>query len=224
MSDAPAQPGEGKELRTPQRVARWCELVLLFAGLPLCVWLEPFWLPKIPLLLLFALACLLVLRRDPAFDRRRLWNTAALAGLWQVLLPRAAAVAAVTWGLVLWLVPGGLFAFPRRHPLFWLLVMALYPLLSAWPQELIYRTFFWHRYAPVLGTRRAVALASTLAFAFLHIIFGNPVAILLTLPGGWLFARTYERTESLAAVTVEHALYGCLLFTLGLGRFFYNGR
>ena len=51
----------------------------------------------------------------------------------------------------------------------------------------------------------------------------NELAVVLTLVGGWLFARTYLRTRSLLATAVEHAAYGCLLFTVGLGRWFVTG-
>ena len=40
--------------------------------------------------------------------------------------------------------------------------------------------------------------------------------------GGWLFARRYQRTRSLLTVSVEHALYGVLIFTIGLGDLFYH--
>ena len=52
----------------------------------------------------------------------------------------------------------------------------------------------------------------------------NFPALLLTLPAGALLALTYRRTGSLAASTLEHAAYGILAFTLGLGRFFFAGR
>lgn len=57
----------------------------------------------------------------------------------------------------------------------------------------------------------------------MHIIFRNPVAPLLTLPGGYLFATTYTRTRSLLITGIEHALYGDLVFTIGLGIYFYKG-
>ena len=44
----------------------------------------------------------------------------------------------------------------------------------------------------------------------------------LTLVGGLLFAYRYTKTGSLLTSCVEHALYGCFLFTVGLGRFFYH--
>ena len=45
----------------------------------------------------------------------------------------------------------------------------------------------------------------------------------MTAAGGWLFARDYARHRSLTLVCLEHAAYGCVIFTVGLGRFFYSG-
>ena len=56
----------------------------------------------------------------------------------------------------------------------------------------------------------------------MHIVFMNPVAVLLSLVGGFLFSATYSKTKSLLWVSVEHSLYGMLIFTLGLGKFFYG--
>jgi membrane protease YdiL (CAAX protease family) len=65
--------------------------------------------------------------------------------------------------------------------------------------------------------------ASAFAFGYAHIIFLNWIAVAMTTFGGFLFARDYTRHRSLSLVCLEHALYGCLIFTVGLGRFFYSG-
>lgn len=38
------------------------------------------------------------------------------------------------------------FAFARERSILWVAVLLLYPILSALPQELIFRVFFFHRY------------------------------------------------------------------------------
>jgi hypothetical protein len=40
---------------------------------------------------------------------------------------------------------------------------------------------------------------------------------------GLLFALRYALTRSFWAVYLEHALWGALVFTVGLGRFFFTG-
>ena len=36
--------------------------------------------------------------------------------------------------------------------------------------------------------------------------------------------REYRRTRAMGPVWLEHVTYGLLLFTIGLGEFFYDGR
>jgi hypothetical protein len=55
----------------------------------------------------------------------------------------------------------------------------------------------------------------------MHVIFENWIAPVLTLLGGLLFPWTYARTRSALVASVQHALFGCYLFTIGLGWFFY---
>ena len=112
---------------------------------------------------------------------------------------------------------------PRQRPLFWALIMLLYPLLSVWPQEMLYRSLLFHRYRALFRNDIALILASAVAFGFAHVIFLNWIAIAMTAAGGLLFARDYARHRSLPLTCLEHSLYGCLIFTVGLGRFFYTG-
>mgnify|MGYP006272088105 FL=1 len=100
--------------------------------------------------------------------------------------------------------------------------LTLYWTLSVIPQELLYRTFFYHRYQPYLPSH-ALLLMNAAAFGFAHVIFKNTVAPLLTFGAGLLFAHSYERHRSLPLVSLEHALYGGLIFALGLGKYFTFG-
>lgn len=45
----------------------------------------------------------------------------------------------------------------------------------------------------------------------------------MSLVGGAFFATRFQRTRSLLTASVEHALYGILVFTIGLGEYFYHG-
>ena len=126
--------------------------------------------------------------------------------------------------LTTWLVFPDLFlSLPRNRPVIWAIIMVLYPLLSVWPQEMLYRSLLFHRYAPILPTDRVRIAASAITFGFAHVIFLNWIAIAMTAAGGFLFARDYARHRSLRVTCIEHSLYGCLIFTVGLGRFFYTG-
>ncbi|MCX7896831.1 MAG: CPBP family intramembrane metalloprotease [Rhodocyclaceae bacterium] len=115
------------------------------------------------------------------------------------------------------------FALPREQPSLWLAAILLYPLLSAFPQEFIFRVFFFHRYQ-ALGLRpsRMIA-ASAMSFALAHAQFGNWPAVALSFLGGLLFAYTYARTRSWLLVGAEHGLWGDWLLTLGFAPYFYGG-
>lgn len=200
---------------------RWVEVVAVFGVVPVALTLGFDRVPVIPSLLVGGGLCLIALLADSRFDRSRLWRGGALRQALPGILGRWLAGAVILLILVWWLAPEALFNFPRQAPQRWMLVMLLYPLLSAWPQELIFRAFFLHRYARLLGP--AALVVSALAFAWAHVLFRNWPAVVLSFPAGLMFAWTYRRHRSLACSTLEHALWGDLVFTVGLGRFFYNG-
>lgn len=152
------------------------------------------------------------------------WRWSALN--WPLLAPllcRFALSAAALLALTLWLRPELLFSFVRQMPKFWALVMIMYPFFSVLAQEVIFRAFFFSRYRSLFAHNTAMMLASALAFGIAHLLFHNWVAPLLCVIGGWFFADTYRRSDSLALVVLEHALYGDFIFTLGLGQYFYHG-
>ncbi len=177
----------------------------------------------IPLLIVLAVAAHLWLRRQRvrADGLREQFRTLraelpSMLALW--------IAAAIAIGLTLAVFsPERLLSLPRTEPLLWAFVMVFYPLFSVYPQELLFRKFLFQRYAPAFGSGWALIAANAAAFGFAHIIFGNWIAVALTLVGGVLFGYRYRRTGSLLVVSVEHALYGCLAFTIGLGGFLYHG-
>jgi hypothetical protein len=104
-----------------------------------------------------------------------------------------------------------------------MLVMMLYPLLSVVPQEFLFRIYFMQRYRPLFGEGALMLWVNALVFGWAHIFFLNPIAPLLSVIAGLLLADTWRRTRSLRAVWLEHALYGQIVFTCGLGWFFFHG-
>lgn len=140
-----------------------------------------------------------------------------------IVLYRFLPGAAVISLLVAVLRPELLFAFPQREPTWWLVVMLAYPLLSVYPQELIFRTFFFHRYESLFKTRLGCLLLSAAVFGLAHLFFNHWLAPTMTAVGGYLFASTYARSRSTVWVSIEHALWGDFLFTIGLGYYFWGG-
>lgn len=202
------------------------EFLIIFVALPLGYRFAPMPIRPLPVLWLVAAYALWALLREPAFDRTRLWNWPAVPSRLAIIFVLFAVVAFVLWLAVRRFVPGLEWLLFRQNRAIWAMVMVAYPVLSVYPQEILYRAFFFQRYASVFkGPHRqwSMILASAAAFAFLHIIFRNWLAIVLTFGGGVLFAARYEQSKSLAATTLEHSLYGCWLFTVGLGQYFYHG-
>ncbi|MCW5775248.1 MAG: CPBP family intramembrane metalloprotease [Phycisphaeraceae bacterium] len=204
---------------------RWAELAAMFVAGPVAYAAldpGPGWL--FPALWAWAGACLWLLLRDPTFDRRQLWNARAALGaggrMFASFIPLGVGI-----GLAVAVFDAeSLFSLPRRRPELWATIMVLYPLVSVYPQEVIFRVFFFHRYGTLFARPGVMVMASAAAFGLVHVVFHNWIAVAMTLVGGALFAATYARTRSAFAASFEHALYGCLVFTIGLGSYFYSGR
>ena len=200
------------------RAGLWFEWVALFVLVPaIYVFvLESERIAKYPFLgLAFIYAGAIWLRVHPkrTVPSRRTWKPFALCFGATVLLAPV---------LVWWINSDLFFGFPRHAPRMYVAYMLLYPILSVWPQEFLYRRFYFWRYASIFPSERERIWSNALAFCLLHAIYHNWVAVVLSLGGGWFFAREYARTGSLLLVWVQHSLLGQYLFTIGLGRFFYR--
>lgn len=202
---------------------RCLEFAFLFLGLPTLYWLRWIPLPMIPFLAVVAVWCLAILWYDKSFDRGRLWNREAASAAFPRIARTFAVTATVIALVVAVFLPDRLFAILRERPLLWAAIMVFYPVFSVYPQELIYRTFLFHRYQAIFRTAWLRVAASAVSFGYMHIVFENLIAVAMTLAGGFLFALTYERSRSTLTVAIEHALYGCFVFTIGLGAYFYGG-
>lgn len=205
---------------------RWISLAVEFGLLPVAVgWLVPpvWWVPS---LWVIAAVAWWRLRRETGVAPHGLWRPVvwdeARGEVTHILWRYAGSVVVLVTLVATWM-PDRLFDFPRQRPWLWLAIIVLYPLLSVYAQELLYRKFFFHRYGGLFTRNWQMVAASAVAFAWMHIIFRNEWAIGMTLIGGWLFADTYRRTGSLRLVCLEHALYGNLVFTVGLGKFIFHG-
>ncbi|MGF1451512.1 MAG: CPBP family intramembrane glutamic endopeptidase [Opitutales bacterium] len=204
-----------------KRVGIWLEWFCLYAALPGLLYLD--WLPierpfaLLPPILVYTAW---VYRRlgTPRLPRDPRWHPGPM-------LARAGVGTLLLVPLTLELYPDMFLGFIQRSPGFFLLVCVLYPILSVWPQEFLYRRFYFARYAGIIpGGNTGLVLSSALLFGWLHIIFGNWLSVSLTLVGGWLFSDTYRRSGSLSWASVEHAIYGIAIFAVGLGRFFVELR
>ncbi|WP_172683940.1 CPBP family intramembrane glutamic endopeptidase [Desulfosarcina cetonica] len=177
----------------------------------------------VPFLVVFGVGATVYLIRHPDYTNRSFYDLEQTI----VQLPRIVTLFVVS-GVLLFLFVwvwyrDWLFYCPINHRQVWFSILWTYALFAVYPQEIIYRGFFFHRYRHLFTNQRQRMHASAIAFSFAHLIYYHHYSILFSLIGGYLFAHTYQRSKSLIAVSVEHALYGCFMYTIGLGRFFYSG-
>lgn len=207
------------------RMYLWGELVLLYLGIPLLLYTQrqmlEAWL--LPIIVGLGLGCAVLLWSDGSFDLCRLWKKDAFRRhLRRILWGFVPGALVVGGAFALWR-PDLLLTFPQSHTDVWLALLVTYPLLSVYPQEIIFRAFFFHRYRSLFPTRWGKVTASGLTFGFAHIVFANWVAPVMTAVIGVQFALTYARTESTLQATIEHGLWGVYAFTIGLGWFVHSG-
>lgn len=195
------------------------EFVAFFLVVPVAfaVFVPSSWLFQA--LFLFMLAGLVLLHFTPGFRWAMLiWSVpdrVAVAGF-------AALAAAGIAAAVLWLQPEAFLALPRRDPWLMATIAVFYPLLSALPQELVFRVLYFRRYEPILPKSTAGMWLNAFVFALAHLMYWNWVAVGLTFAGGLAFAWGYKRRGGFATAFLMHALAGLTLFALGLGRYFYS--
>ena len=113
-----------------------------------------------------------------------------------------------------------LFIFPKTNFKLWLIVIFIYPFLSVIPQELVYRVFFFQRYFPNINRFYFPVFLNLVVFAYGHLVFSNMHAIIITAIVSPIFTYAYLKKSFLTCV-ILHTLGGQIIFTLGLGKYFF---
>jgi membrane protease YdiL (CAAX protease family) len=197
----------------------WAEWVVLFLALPLVIAIV---LPPgsmFPALFAGTAVGLVLLHRTEGFDWRDLIRGRIDAGT-------VALFAAVTFAVALGVslaTTGDPLRFIRSNPGFFLLVMLFYPILSALPQELMFRALWFRRYGTILPGGWPGIVLNAAVFALAHLMYWSWIVAAMTFAGGLAFAWAYARRGSFPMAVVMHALAGQIVFALGLGMFFYSG-
>ena len=199
----------------------WSELILLFVAVPFAVlyWIKHFADYLMPILGVMGLCCLAVLLADKQFKRVKLWHwedyRIHLRSTLRLFLPWASLLALVVY----FLKPELFLHWPMNQPWMWVATLLIYPIVSVIPQEIIFRTYFFHRYKQILPSKYARWALSTFLFGLAHLVYGNWVAVVVSWIGGAIFGYRYMQTKSTPVVVIEHALWGSFLFTIGLGSY-----
>lgn len=218
---------------------RWIEMALLFGAAPVLMsWLVhgeripllsdyippgtkiPIFVALLPVLFIAAFLLLIdpTFRLRDEFKRGLGWRNALTIAMIFLIGGSAAA---------LWVKhhhPSWFLEFPINRPDVYTRIMIAYPLFSVAAQELLYRSFFFHRYGPLFGSQVwLIVCLNGLLFGFAHIVMNSAFAIAATALGGLILAARYAVTRSFWAVFIEHTLWGWLIFTIGFGRYFFTG-
>jgi len=212
----------GTAMPRPTRLRLWAEFGCLFLGVP--VLMAAFFGQYSLFTVIMALAAVaaLLLALTPGFRFAELLRGPVL-GEWRLLIGFTVGVALGCIAIAAALVPEGLFAIPRHRPELWIMIMVFYPLLSAVPQELIFRPLFFRRYGGLFPNEGVAVFVNALAFGMGHLFYMNPITIAMTVIAGAVFGWAYLKHRSFLLACILHSIAGQIVFTVGLGRYFYHG-
>ncbi len=197
------------------------EFVLFFFGIPTLIYLDQDFIHPSIIILPVLVFIFFLLRSSSDFKWKELvlWPAETKVLLTNAMIILLSALLMLSY--VYFFDRENLFNLPRANIWIYLAMCLFYPVFSAFGQEIIYRTFLFRRYARLLSREWQVVLASALAFSFVHIVYYDPVSIILTFIGGLYFARVYQQTRSVLFTAVLHGIFGIMFFGVGLGQYFW---
>ena len=198
------------------KVKRSFELFLLFIVLPASLSINyPIW-TKVLIVLSSFVYVLYVLKKEYDFGFKIPSKCSAIMFKNRILV-NFCILFIITVAFVYFSNSDMLFSVVLKKPALWIIILLAYTFLSVLPQELIYRTFFFYRYQLIFKDKNILIFLNAILFSLAHIFFRNTLVLFLTFLGGLLFAFTYHTSRSTILVSIEHAIYGNWLFTVGMG-------
>lgn len=200
---------------------RIAEFLLLFIGIPLLIYFDRDFIHPSMLIIPLLIFIFIVLKRTTDFAWKELFR-------WQISsrqLRQHGIIVLATFlimlGVVFLFTRENLFNLIRAQPWLFLALAVFYPVFSAFGQEVIYRTFLFRRYHLLFPKNWHFILVSGITFSFMHIVYYDPVSMILTLIGGLYFAYVYVQTRSVLFSSVLHGCMGIIVFAVGLGQYFW---
>ncbi|MBF0103388.1 MAG: CPBP family intramembrane metalloprotease [Desulfobacterales bacterium] len=201
------------------------ECATLFVFLPILMYIyrHDIAFKLIPLLVIASvLCCAYLLKNNELVLHKLLYSNRVHDHLKQIIvsfLPIALLMTIFTY----FFVNNRFFVFPIAKPgACWMFIL-IYPILSALPQEIIFKSFFFHRYRSLFPTDKAIIIFNGLCFGLAHLWYANMIAPVISAFGGMLLAYRYLKTNSLLMVSIEHSIWGIFIYCIGLGWYFYSG-
>ena len=197
------------------------EFALLFFGIPTWIYLDQDFIHPSIIILPVLVFIFFLLRRSSDFQWKELfrWQVSRKVLYANAILTLLAALLMLAY--VRFFDRENLFNLPRANIWLYLGLCLFYPVFSSFGQEIIYRTFLSKRYSVILPKGWHFVLASALTFSFMHIVYYDPVSMILTFIGGIYFAINYRITRSVLFSSILHGIYGIMMFGVGLGQYFW---
>ena len=204
--------------------AQWLrlEIGLFYIAVPvlIAVFFPPDWM--FPSLFAFTGLGIVLLHNSPGFcwaELRYGWRNWSRS---EVLL-FTAAMTVFCSALVQFVRPDVAFGFLKHRPELLAVIWVGYPLASALPQELLFRSLFYRRYHAVLPEGFAAYPWNAELFSLAHLMYWSWIVSIMTFAGGLLFSCAYAKRSPFFFVVLLHAIAGNIIFANGLGALFYSG-
>ena len=194
------------------------EIIILFLIIPLVLILDISIYFKLALPLVGLIYCSRITLKEKLISLNDLYEIYSVKE-WKPILIKTALLIIVSTLFMYLFNEEKLFLIVLKKPVLWITICVFYSAFSVFPQELLYRSFFFKRYASLFKNPTVLITINAIIFSLAHSLFQNIYISVLTLIGGFVFAITYHKSKSLLLTSIEHAIYGSWLFTLGIGEY-----
>ena len=197
------------------------EFLIIFFLIPLAVILVKFFFSEqkififLPLFIVFFLS-LYLLKKTPSFS----FESFKKKTEWKFFFLISVIFAISGFFYTIMLDSNLLFNLPKNYFFIWVAVILIYPILSVIPQEIIFRVLFFERYSCLFKNQFLYLILNSIIFAYIHLVFQNFHAFFITLITSPIFAYAYLN-KSFKTCFLTHTIGGQLVFTYGLGEYFY---
>ena len=201
---------------TLSKRSRIIELIILFVIVPfLLITSLPIWFGVFFVVVSF-IYVLFLLYRYTKFKITKP-HKSILSHFWKVTLMRLIPITIFGLIFVKIMAPDAFFRLITEDISVWFFIILIYSLGSVLPQEVIYRNFFFKRYRDLIHNKHIFFIMNAALFSMSHVFLKSWLVLLVTFLGGLMFAYTYNKTKSTTLVSIEHSIYGLMLFTIGIG-------
>ena len=201
---------------------RWSEYFILFWALPILLFIFRAHLGYVlmPLIVLVAGVCSYLLLKKGVLQHQWQKIKATKARHIRPIVFVFILLSTPVVVLIAYFAPDKLLDLPVNATQTWLLVLLLYPVISVVPQELIFRSYFFHRYRKLFKSEHSRWFLSSVSFGLAHLLYANWIAVVMSFFGGLLFGYRFIASKNIGVVIIEHSLWGMFIFTSGLGSYF----